>query len=109
MSIQSLFVSNDASSITRVTINNIIYFIELKYSTREDSWYFTLLDTDKRILIQGVKITFGVPITKHWLNNTMAGEIYLMRTRDSKDKLSRNNFGQGKLFELVYIPDALIE
>jgi hypothetical protein len=39
----------------------------------------------------------------------MSGEIYLMRTRDSKDKLSRNNFGQGKLFELVYIPDALIE
>jgi hypothetical protein len=99
---QSLFVSSEASSQTRITLNNTVYYMDLTYSTREDSWYLSISDVNKNILFQGVKLCFGVSATKHWKENTMGGNLYILRTKDSLDSLSRSNFGQGKLYELVY-------
>lgn len=99
----SLFVSPESSSVSRVSLNNTIFYIELVWSTRESSWYFSLLDVDKEYIIQGVKLTFGVSPTTKIEVNPLGGNLYILKTQDTTEDIGRNNFGQGLAYELIYL------
>lgn len=99
----SLFVSSESSSITRITLNNTVFYLKLVWSTREESWYFSLLDVDKDYIIQGVKLTFGVSPTTKIEVNPLGGNLYILKTQDTTEVIGRNNFGQGLAYELIYL------
>lgn len=99
----SLFVSPESSSITRISLNNTIFYLKLVWSTREESWYFSLLDVDKDYIIQGVKLTFGVSPTTKIEVSPLGGNLYILKAQDTTVDLGRNNFGQGLAYELIYL------
>ena len=99
----SFDIPPESSSIQRVTINNVIFYIQLDFSTREQSWYFTLLDVSRNTLLSGRKIQFGVSVTAHANITQLAGNIYVLKAKDTADVLGRNNFGQDLAYELVWL------
>lgn len=99
----SFQIPPESSSIQRVTINNIIFYIQLDFSTREQSWYFTLLDVSRNTLLSGRKIQYGVSVTAHAEISSLAGNIYIYRTKDTSEDLGRNNFGQDLDYEMIWL------
>jgi hypothetical protein len=99
----SLYISPNPHSETRISLNNTIFYIIFKYSTREDSWYFTLLDVNKNVLHGGVKVTYGSVLTERLPNSVLAGNLYVVKNKDATESLGRFNFGQDLLYELVYL------
>lgn len=102
----SLYVDTTSSSISRVSLSNTTYYIKLYFSTREKSWYITLLDVSRSVIMEGVKLQFGVSPTRHLLNSTLGGNLYISRSSPKADTLGRNNFGQDLDYSLVYITSA---
>lgn len=100
---QSLFVSPESYSETRITLNNKIFYNVLRWNGREGAWYFDLLDVNKSILIEGVKVVFGASLTFKLDRTILDGNLYVYNTDNSKDELGRDNFGQGKKYELLYL------
>ena len=99
----SLFVDSSASSISRVSLNNTIYYIKMSFSTREQSWYLTLLDVNRNNILTGKKLQFGVSPTADLINNPLGGNLYILKNTESKVELGRNNFGQDLDYSLVYL------
>lgn len=98
----SIYVPSNAHSETRVTLNNQVFYIELKWNTRETAWYFSLYDVNKISISTGVKLCYGVVPTRK-ISDTLNGNIYIVNTTDSKDDIGRNNLGQGLQYQLVYL------
>lgn len=98
-----LFVSEDSSQLTRVSLNNVILYVTLSFSVREQSWYFSLLDVNRNPYIEGVKIQFGVSPTIKIVDSPLDGNLYIFKNTDSAEVLGRNNFGQGKEYSFVYL------
>lgn len=99
----SFQIPPESSSTQRVTINNVIFYVQLDFSTKEQSWYFTLLDVSRNTLLSGRKIQFGVSVTAHTNITQLAGNIYVLKAKDTSDVLGRNNFGQDLAYELVWL------
>lgn len=105
---QSVFISNESYSETRISLNNKIFYITLRWNTREGAWYMDLLDVNKQILpfMEGVKLTFGTIPTLKLTPDVLGGNLYITNNDNSLDEIGRNNFGQGKKYELVYLSIA---
>lgn len=100
---QSLFVSSESFSETRITLDNKIFYLVLRWNTREGAWYLDLLDVNKTILTEGNKVVFGSSPTFKLSRTVLNGNLYVYNTDDSKASLGRDNFGQGKKYELIYL------
>lgn len=98
----SLFVSKAADSETRISLNNKIFYLTLKFSTREQGWYLGMLDVNRNIILSGVKLQFGSIPTKT-ISDIIDGNIYVINNDDSTEPLGRNNLGQQLKYELVYL------
>ena len=103
---QSIFISSDSYSEVRISLNNIILYIVLRWNGREGAWYLDLLDVNKSVIIEGVKLCFGSVVTEKLTNNPLGGNLYIINNDDSKDELGRNNFGQDKKYQLVYLTNT---
>lgn len=101
-----LFVSEDSSQSTRVSLNNVILYVTLSFSVREQSWYFSLLDVNRVPYVEGVKLQFGVSPTLNIKDSPLDGNLYLFKNTESSETLGRNNLGQGKEYSLVYLTTA---
>jgi hypothetical protein len=102
----SLYIDTSSSFISRVSLDNAIYYVKLSFSTREQSWYLTLLDVSRKVITEGVKLQFGVSPTRHLIDNPLNGNLYISRSSSRVGALGRNNFGQDLDYSLVYITSA---
>lgn len=93
----------ESSSIQRVTINNVIFYIQLDWSAREEAWYLTLLDVSRVRMVSGKKLQYGTSPTLRYNLPTLGGNIYVRKVKDSSDALGRFNFGTDKEYQLVWI------
>lgn len=93
----------ESSSIQRVTINNVIFYIQLDWSVREEAWYLTLLDVSRVVLMSGRKLQFGTSPTAKYSIQTLGGNLYIRKVKQSSNYLGRDNFGADKEYQLVWI------
>lgn len=98
----SLFVSSSPDSEVRVSLNNKIFYLTLKFSTREQGWYLGMLDVNRNTILSGVKLQFGSIPTKT-ISDVIDGNIYVVNNDESMEPLGRNNLGQELKYELVYL------
>lgn len=77
----------------------------MRWNTREGAWYLDMLDVNKVIIpyMEGVKLTFGTIPTLKLTPDIIGGNLYIINNDNNRDELGRNNFGQGKKYELVYL------
>lgn len=102
----SFQISPESSSIQRVTINNVIFYIQLDWSVRESSWYFTLMDVQRKHLVSGRKLQLGTSPTERYTLPSLGGNIYVYQSKDTDLPLGRRNFGQDLDYQLVWIATA---
>ena len=100
---ESLFISQSPSSVTRISIENSIYYLNLNFSTREKAWYCSLFDINRKSLVEGVKLQFGVSPTSNIVDKPFSGNLYIIKNNTTPDPLGRNNFSQRGGYSLVYV------
>ncbi|AXN57384.1 structural protein [Erwinia phage Tian] len=87
-----------------VTLDKIPFLIELRFKSRQERWYLTIKDTDGNILISEVKCVPNTTLTGRYGLPEIYGDIFVERFYGSSEYPTRNNFGIGKEFGLVYQP-----
>lgn len=102
----SFQIPPDSSSVQRVTISNVIFYIKLDWSVREEAWYFTLMDVQRKHLVSGRKLQFGTSPTARYTIPSLGGNIYVRKAKDTDLPLGRRNFGQDLDYQLVWISIA---
>lgn len=99
----SFQIPPESSSVQRVTISNVIFYIQLDWSVRESAWYFTLMDVQRNHLVSGRKLQFGTSPTSRYTLPTLGGNIYIRQAKDTLNDLGRDNFGQDSDYQLVWV------
>lgn len=102
----SFQIPPESSSIQRVTISNVIFYIQLDWSVREAAWYFTLMDVQRKHLVSGRKLQFGTSPTARYTIPSLGGNIYIYQAKETNLPLGRDNFGQDSDYQLVWISSS---
>lgn len=99
-------VQDRAYQIQRVNIDNTIFQLQLSYNDRDESWYLDILDINANPILLSHKLQWGSEITKRYiLPQFPNGNLYILKTENRDEKITRNNFSENKLYRLVYITD----
>lgn len=100
-------IQDSSYQIQRVNIENTIYQLELTYNTKDESWYLALYDINAIPIFTSRKLQFGSSITnKLQLPQFTNGHLYVLKTDLRVEPITRDNFGETKLYRLAYITDA---
>lgn len=86
------------------TLDKVNYLLELKFKGRQSRWYLTIRDTDGNILLNEVKCVPNTTLTGRYNLPEIYGDIFVERFFGDSTYPTRNNFGIGKEFGLVYQP-----
>ena len=91
-----------------VSLNSNSLFLTLSYNTRDNRWYFNIVDRNSLDVISGVKILPSQDLTGKYISVTtlIGGNIYCVDTKSSGDDITRDNFGTDKQFQLWYYTTA---
>lgn len=98
-----LDVLDSADGTYRITIQGNLYTIKTRWNTRTKNWYMAVLDNEETVIIDFEKILPRQPLV--FFNKTLfaSGNLYVVNTKkDNTLKMTRDNFGNGKTFQLVY-------
>lgn len=100
-------VQDSAYQIQRVNIDNTIFQLQLSYNDRDESWYLDILDINANPILLSHKLQWGSEITKRYIFPQFPnGNLYIIKTENRDEKITRTNFGENKLYRLVYITDV---
>lgn len=100
-------VQDSAYQIQRVNIDNTIFQLQLSYNDRDESWYLDILDINANPILLSHKLQWGSEITKRYIFPQFhKGNLYIIKTENRDEKITRTNFGENKLYRLVYITDV---
>lgn len=100
-------VQDSAYQIQRVNIDNTIFQLQLSYNDRDESWYLDILDINANPILLSHKLQWGSEITKRYIFPQFPnGNLYIIKTENRDEKVTRTNFGENKLYRLVYITDV---
>ena len=99
-----LKVSDNAYQEKLITLNGNSFFFTYTFNTRDQRWYFDMVDRDAIDIISGVKIMTNQDLTSKYINvaSLIGGEIYCVNQRANEDDITRDNFGNNKQFVLWY-------
>ncbi|HCM7357821.1 TPA: hypothetical protein N3288_000227 [Klebsiella aerogenes] len=89
----------------QVSLDGSVYTIELRYRGRLDRWYLTLKDMSGNILVNQKKCVCGQTLTGTFSIPGFVGSLYVEQRFGVADYPTRNNFGQGKEIELLYLTE----
>lgn len=100
-------IHDSAYQIQRVNIDNTIFQLQLSYNDRDESWYLDILDINANPILLSHKLQWGSEITKRYIFPQFPnGNLYIIKTENRDEKVTRTNFGENKLYKLVYITNA---
>ena len=100
----TIAVPDAADSSSTITLNNRVYEMLLTYNGRTESWYMSLLTTEGVFIIKGIKVIPDVPLLRRKKQLSPEGSVFMVfQTTDERGvKITRENFGNGKTFELFH-------
>jgi len=94
-------VFQSASYIERVIIDDVIYFLSFKWSTRGEYWILDILDQDKNNLINGIKIVKGRNLlAPYQYKNIPQGFLMLVEPSDMESIIDKEDLGD--VANLIY-------
>lgn len=91
-----------------ITLNGNSLFITFSFNTRDNRWYFDLVDRNAIDVVSGVKILPEQNLTGKYLDvaSLLGGNFYCVNTKlDGKD-VTRDNFGTDRQFQFWYFSEA---
>lgn len=98
-------VPDSAWSEISVTLGGQAYDITFRFNDRdieEKHWRMDIYQDNTPVLL-GIRISPYIPLlSRYRLDLFDHGELICVRMFKGEDKLTRNNFGIGKTYELVY-------
>lgn len=107
---QILRIEDSSYQIQRVNLNNTIYNVQLSFNSRDSGWYLDLFDINLNPILQSKKLQWGSLVSKKYiLPQMVGGDLYIFKTQIINEPLGRDNFGEDKLYQLVYLTDVEIE
>ena len=103
----TISIPDSADSISNLTIDNLLFEMRLTFNDRTESWYISLLNSDGLFLMKGLKVLPNVPLLRR--NPALVPDgsnLYAVQVlQDDFANITRDNFGDGKVFELVHFKD----
>lgn len=90
-----------------ITLNGNSIFITFNFNTRDQRWYFDLVDRNNIDIISGVKILPSTNLTGKYLytSSILGGSLYCANLKNDGIDVTRDNFGTDKQFQLWYISE----
>lgn len=85
-----------------VTLGSYQYTIELKFKERVNKWFLTLRDSDGVTLLSERKLLNEMAVTGLFALPDFEGALFVERNFGTDENPSRDNFGHGKEFRLIY-------
>lgn len=103
-------VPDTSYSTQRVNINNTVYNLQLSFNSKDSAWYLDLFDINEVAILQSKKLQWGSSVTSRYiLARFQSGALFVLN-RDLRDEpITRNNFGEGKTFSLVWVSNEELE
>lgn len=94
-----------------VSLDNRVFTLEIKWNSRNESWYMSLYDAQEiQTYISGIKIEPNQNLTTRYnIPNLIRGNIFCIRTKNTTNPIGRDNFGVGKEYSLFYLRDDIFE
>ena len=91
-----------------ITLNSNSLFLTISYNTRNSGWYFDIEDRNSISIISGNKILPSQNLTRKYIrvNTLIGGNIYCVDTKSKGNKITRDNFGTDRQFQLWYYTTA---
>lgn len=104
-------VDNNTYQEKLVTLNGNRVFITFSFNTRDQRWYFDIVDRNNTDIISGVKILPSQDLSTKYISlaQLLGGAFVCVDTRSSGKDVTRDNFGTDKQFQLWYYTDQEIE
>lgn len=104
-------VTNQPAYEVSVVLDGKSFLIKSRWNTRTGSWYLAIDDSQGNPVIGFEKISERQQIITYNLDNFANGNLFAFPTNSSSDRpLTRENFGVGLEWELVYLSfDEIVE
>lgn len=93
----------DASwSTQEVILGDVTLTLELTWNTRNEAWHISILDIDEEPILEGIKITDQVSVTKRYTSDRLPeGNIWCGKANPKATGITRDNLGTDYL--LIYL------
>jgi len=98
-------VPDTPNSIVPVTLGGLSYQFKFYYISRikNPSYYLDIYYNNQKV-VTGLKMVEGVPLLKKYaLLDFDHGELVVFKMKQTDEPLGRDNFGNGKAYELLYV------
>jgi hypothetical protein len=95
-------IPNAAYADQTVVLNQQNFTVTTKYRLRSDRWTVTLTDAYGNVLLAEAKCISNTFLTGRYIIPELGGELYVCKMYGDDEQPTRNNFGEGKQFELHY-------
>lgn len=88
-----------------VIIAGKTYNLLFKFNTSDEAWYITIRNTNLEPLVSGIKVMPNQNLTKayDYLNIFNDGDLWCIRNNATTESVTRDNFGAGLSYELLWI------
>jgi hypothetical protein len=91
--------------VQQASLDGVVYTLDFYYNTREDSWYFNLLDVERNPIIMGRKMVADWPLLQRSRSASKPpGELYVIDNSGAGLDPSLDDFGDR--VSLVYADEA---
>lgn len=86
----------------RISLGGIDYRFIFRYNRREGRWRFDIFEDETAIAL-GIKVMENQNLTERYLLDRFShGNLYCVRSFETEEEVSRDNFGVDKAYELLY-------
>lgn len=98
-------VPDSAYSQQTIILSGQSYNLTITYNTSDNNWYLNISNLSNTVnFANSVKCVANFPLTK--IYNIPGGNLYVLRKQKTFETIARENFGDGKAYELWWLTDG---
>lgn len=93
----------------RVALNNATYRVKMEWDESSSSWYFQLFDSSEVAITHLTKVLPAVPLVRTNVE-VLDNYNFYARSLQAESRITRDNFGQGKTYQLYFAtPEEVLD
>jgi hypothetical protein len=90
-----------------VILDNKSYIFKFVWNTRGEFWTLSILDTDKNIILSGVKFVLNYSLLSDYYHlDIPKGSLYVIDLTDNNNKIAFEDFNNERQLSLIYATEA---